>query len=585
MTTGAGEFGGVGPRQSFKRLAAGFHFDVDCSICARFWGWFHESDRALIVFIFKSLVIVLSLGLVASLAGAKPFSIFLSSTDYRRAWWVLLIGTLAAFSTPSTVLLLMMIGLLGLVAANKLDRGPAGHLAVYGLLLAAMPPVSASLDGVAGLNRLIDLNVARVLSVSLLLGPAFRLLAEERKAEFSRNFIWMDLAVVGYVLLNFFIEAPDSSPTNMARLLVQSAIDSLIPYYVLSRGVKSREDIRFIMGYLVVGFLLAAAVAIGEFILKWNFYTGLQMLYGISWQVTLFLLRGDLLRAQAMAPQPIILAFMLMFGAGLWVWLAGQKLRQFPVLLVLLVLLGGLFATLSRGPWLGAAAFWLSMFALWRFSVGTYRFMLFGAVLTFVVVKVLGADEMVMSVLSGLFGRSEDDLVTIDYRRQLLDTAVALIQQSPWLGVRDYTSHMEHLRQGEGIIDLVNSYVGIALASGLVGLALYLLPFLIAFGRLTQAMAARPAGQRAVLGEFEPVFLSLIVAALLTIFTASTFGIMPFLLLILAVVPVAWLSVPVDAPPARVRADRRSWAQETEFVPTEPFAAVGGLPSREQPWA
>jgi len=40
-------------------------------------------------------------------------------------------------------------------------------------------------------------------------------------------------------------------------------------------------------------------------------------------------------------------------------------------------------------------------------------------------------------------------------------------------------SNLEDLRQGEGIIDLVNTFATVAMASGIVGLSLFLGPFLI----------------------------------------------------------------------------------------------------------
>jgi O-antigen ligase len=42
--------------------------------------------------------------------------------------------------------------------------------------------------------------------------------------------------------------------------------------------------------------------------------------------------------------------------------------------------------------------------------------------------------------------------------------------QSPWLGFPGHLNYMEELRQGQGIIDIVNSYIGIALNTGVVGL-------------------------------------------------------------------------------------------------------------------
>ena len=65
------------------------------------------------------------------------------------------------------------------------------------------------------------------------------------------------------------------------------------------------------------------------------------------------------------------------------------------------------------------------------------------------------------------------DQETVDYRRELLEVSWRLIQVNPWFGDPFVTRNMEELRQGEGIIDLINAYVAVALFSGIVGLALF----------------------------------------------------------------------------------------------------------------
>ena len=44
----------------------------------------------------------------------------------------------------------------------------------------------------------------------------------------------------------------------------------------------------------------------------------------------------------------------------------------------------------------------------------------------------------------------------------------------PFFGDQDFISKMELMRQGQGIIDIVNTYAGTALEYGLVGLSLFL---------------------------------------------------------------------------------------------------------------
>ena len=62
---------------------------------------------------------------------------------------------------------------------------------------------------------------------------------------------------------------------------------------------------------------------------------------------------------------------------------------------------------------------------------------------------------------------------TVEYRKRLAETSWLLILQNPIFGSRNFLAYMEELRQGEGIIDLVNAYATIALSYGLVGLGLF----------------------------------------------------------------------------------------------------------------
>jgi hypothetical protein len=53
--------------------------------------------------------------------------------------------------------------------------------------------------------------------------------------------------------------------------------------------------------------------------------------------------------------------------------------------------------------------------------------------------------------------------------------------QNPLFGNLFFIENMEGLRQGQGIIDLVNVYAAVALKSGLVGLFLFLIGFVLVF--------------------------------------------------------------------------------------------------------
>jgi hypothetical protein len=60
------------------------------------------------------------------------------------------------------------------------------------------------------------------------------------------------------------------------------------------------------------------------------------------------------------------------------------------------------------------------------------------------------------------------------YRHRLAERGWELVFAHPFFGDQFPWPEMEDLRQGEGIIDLVNTYLGVALGYGLIGLFFFL---------------------------------------------------------------------------------------------------------------
>jgi O-antigen ligase len=73
---------------------------------------------------------------------------------------------------------------------------------------------------------------------------------------------------------------------------------------------------------------------------------------------------------------------------------------------------------------------------------------------------------------------------TILYRQRLAERGWEIVLAHPFFGDQFPWPEMEDLRQGEGIIDIVNTYLGVALNYGLVGLFLFLSFILLAAMRV-----------------------------------------------------------------------------------------------------
>jgi O-antigen ligase len=498
-----------------------------------------------VIYALTLLIVVFAATCIAAWVFRSAFRDIFTKTEYRRVWQIVLLGVVASYLSQLPAVFLMVVAGLGIYAAAVTHRGPAGKIGIYLLFACTLPPINMKLGGFGGINYVLELDHRRVLSMLLLSWAAMEIVATKATPRATR-FLWIDLLVVGYQALRFALQVPHSNFTTEVRILVESTLDILLPYFVVTRGIRSMADLRFVGGHLFIGVMFAAVVATTEALLQHNLYSGLQGIYHVQWQLTYALMRGSLIRVQATTPQPIILAFLLLFGIGLGYWFKGQQWRRPAVFALFATIFIAEIATFSRGPWLGAAVIILALVAMRHLSATAFRIALVGVILGGVGLKLANADQQVVAALGAIFGSDRADIASIEYRRELLDTSLALIKQSPWLGVPNYAAQMQSLKQGEGIIDVVNSYVAIMLDAGLIGLTIYLLPFVIVLNRLISAIRRREHGATEGGNRFAPAFAALILGCLFAIFTASTFNVIPVLLTLLVSLPTAWLGPPIE---------------------------------------
>jgi O-antigen ligase len=120
----------------------------------------------------------------------------------------------------------------------------------------------------------------------------------------------------------------------------------------------------------------------------------------------------------------------------------------------------------------------------------------------------------------------ETDKENVEYRQELIDSSILIIKKYPLFGTYDPKKEpeMEKMVQGEGIIDLVNTYLVITLYNGIVGLSLFLgffsLVLLTIFKKIRKVSDKNSEEYRC--GR---ILLATLVAVLVTIFTVSSIGI------------------------------------------------------------
>lgn len=412
----------------------------------------------------KALVVVLALA-ITIFALAKPLCLrFMTAEDFtrRRNLWIAL--TVAAFASPSFWLYVAVATPL-LLWVGARDSNP---LALYFAVWYVIPPGGIEIPAVV-INRLFDLDNFRFLAILLLLPVAIRQFADRVKG--NRNpFRVSDTFVLSYGVLTLVLLMPYESVTNSMRRAFLYGLDVLLVYYVFSRQSVDRRRAVESLASMCLGISVMAAIGAFEFARHWLLYTGINEAWGNS-NGFVFLMREDNLRAQASAGHSIVLGYLSAMALGFWLFLQ----LQVPSLTVRLAVIGmfwvGLISAISRAPWLVAVASYL-LFYLMAPVKGSKVLGRLG------LVSLLGAAVLVSPYGASIVDRlpfiGTVDVGSVDYRTRLAEVSWKLIQENPFFGNPFVLAQLEELRQGQGIIDLMNTYATIAMYYGGVGLALFL---------------------------------------------------------------------------------------------------------------
>lgn len=403
---------------------------------------------------------------------------FTAEADFirRRNVWIVL--TTIAFLSPNFWFYALIAAPI-LVWAGRKDANP---VALFLFLLFVLPPVPIEIS-VIGDHELFSLDHYRMLSFFILIPAAFKIRRSTKRnlARVRRSTDYLLLAC-GAVEVALFVppDAPghfifQDSVTNFLRRVFLYFIDVLIVYYVVSRSSEDSRRIRDSQAAFCMAAALMAFVAIFEHFRGWLLYQALALRWSpmdANYNLAM-LLRDSWVRSQASSGHPLVLGIMLAIAVGFWMylqsWASTARLRWAPAL----VFLSGLVATFSRGAWVGALAIYLAYSALRPGGLSR----IFKAALSIFMAAILfsfsSTGERLLNSLPYLSKTGSSDSSVI-YRQRLLDRTVELVKSHPFFGDQNAMADMQDLRQGQGIIDVVNTFAGKALFNGLVGLGLFL---------------------------------------------------------------------------------------------------------------
>lgn len=463
----------------------------------------------------KAFVVVFLVSVVALAFFRKPFAglVGRKHVDVWAITW--LVMTACAFLLTNYWIFLIVSA--GVVFV--LSRAEPVKPAIYLVLLSLVPTLGEEIPGFAGINKFIEVNPQLVVSAVVLIPAMF---VSQHMRKLNKTGGATDLFFLLYLILQVSLSVRAESFTHMLRTAIQDFLAIAPLYYVFSRYPKSFADIRVLSAAFVFPVIVLSAIAIPEFVKNWHFYYSITT----NWFGAMpfgYVMREGYLRASASVFNPITWGFVSMAALGIGLAVLNDGMSRFYRYAGFGLLATGLIVSLSRGPWIGSIALFGVYILLSQKMLARALQAGVAGSLAFAVSLATPFGQSVIGLIP--FIGEDDSTGTISYRQQLLDQAWDVILENPLFGSGDFmaNSALQSLRQGQGIIDIVNTYLQVGLKSGLTGLILFIGFFASVLLALRKALKTTVKSDP-VFANYCRAYLATLVGILLTIFTTSSEG-------------------------------------------------------------
>lgn len=481
----------------------------------------------------RALVVILVVGVTTFAVAARFLDhIGVIREDFVRCRNLWIAVTLVVFLSHSYWLYCLLCA--AILLGRTARKVPV--VALYCTLIAAAPPFRVPIPGFGPIDHFFEMDHVRMLNLSLLLPAAIAIIRDP--AAPSKRLPVVDFLVGSFLLWLFIVQAFHDSIVGTARSGFYLLLDIALPYFVVSRSICSIYDVRLAATMLTVVGTIVSMLSFFEFARFWLLYESLRSALGLPLGLPMYLLRGEDLRANVSYGNAIVLGFSIMVALAMFLTVRPKIPSKWLGWLAIGVFMAGFVGSLSRGPWVGAAimlvAFSLAGPAMLKraLKVLAVTFVAFGLV-------VLSPLRNVVIPYLPFVGTVETG--SIDYRQQLIDVSFQVLEQNLWFGDFFYLRNplMEQMRQGQGIIDVVNTYLQIALPYGLIGLAMFLTPFLIVTIKLYRLRNSLPTEDHKTVAR---ALFACQVGVLVTIATVSSIGVLPTLYWVLLAIGTGFLA-------------------------------------------
>jgi hypothetical protein len=471
--------------------------------------------------IIRALIFVLILALPVLQLGTvflRPVVGHRELALWRNLW---IAATVIVFFSPSMGSFGLALVPLALVARSKNIKG----VYLYLLLMFVAPTFDRpfGIEGVIG--KITDLNPPRMLALVFLLPHAVKLWRNRQEAPLQG----IDKLVLLFFVMLVVLSARLEDPVQILRVSIAFLLDIVLPFFVFSRELKTPDDLKKGMAALVMACLPLAATGTFEIIRNWRLYNSVSEQWGAH-LIAPYLFRDGLLRAAVTSMEPIAYGFACMVGVGCLIALQKSAGRRLLYPLVMGVLLCGLLASVSRGPWLGTGLMVIIFLILAERGMSNLARSGLGLAVVFSPLLLSPFGERFYKLLP-FVGTAEKS--SEDYRNMLIDISFTVIGRYPLFGSPHFLNEPEmvQLIQGQGIIDIVNSYIAIALEYGLVTLVVFLLILGVLCVSILRTCLERSSQDG---DQIYRALAGMLVAVVFTIATVSSVSVIPFLCWVIA---------------------------------------------------
>ncbi len=485
----------------------------------------------------RALIVILLMALIGFAIAKKlaPKEILPAEINRWRNLWLAVI--ISAFVAHNFWIYLILSGIFIFFSITKQQN----KMALFFILLFVIPPLEIQVPGFGLVNYLFGLNHPRFIILLILL-PAALAISQNNNFKFTK--IWADKFLLTYILLIVGLRLRDTTVTDTLRQMFYGFTDIFLPYFVASRAIKNLVQMKTVLYAFVTSAIIIALIAIFESGKQWLLYNPLGIALGTGDSIGNYLGRSGGLRAIASLGHPIVLGYFMTIAIGFYLYLS-TTIQDKSIKKMGAIILGlGLLAPLSRGPWVGAFVMFIVYLALGPKPIQKLGTLFIVGIFCLPILAILPGGEKIMNLIP-FVGQTEKG--NIDYREQLFENAMIVIKRNLFFGSTNYlqTPEMQAMKQGEGIIDVVNTYLSIALDTGLIGLSLFIGIFLAVLLGIRKKLKRINDynNQQQILGR---CLFAVVISMMVTIATVSSIGTVAIIYWSVLGIGVAYTRIPIE---------------------------------------